>query len=134
MEQKNLQKLFKESTSTPESRLSGDIWNTIHYKNNRMIKIKTFSYTGLSILSLFGSIFSIRSLVEQFIQLGFFDYLSLLFSDSGVIATYWKDYTLTLIDSLPVMSLIFSFFLLFVLFISIQKISYQFKNKLLASY
>jgi hypothetical protein len=55
----------------------------------------------------------------------------LAFSDSGVIATYWKEYTLSLADSLPFASLALSFFLLFILFISIRKVSYQFKNKLL---
>ncbi len=130
MEQ-NLQKLFKQSSYTPESRLSGDIWSVIEYKSNRIAKFKKYSYMFLSVLSLSGSVFSIKSLIEQFTKLGFFDYLSLVFSDSGVIATYWKEYTLTLVNSLPVISIMISLFLLFVLFISIQKMSHQFKSKLL---
>lgn len=132
MEQ-NLQKLFKEASYQPESRLSSDVWSSIEYKSAQITKWKTFGYLGLSILSLSGSVFSIKSLIEQAIQLGFFNYFSLAFSDSGAIATYWKEYTLSLADSLPVVSLALSFFLLFILFISIRNISYQFKNKLLAS-
>ena len=129
--EQNLQKLFKQSSYRPESRLSDDIWSVIESKNTHITKWKTFGYIGLSVLSLSGSVFSIKSLIEQFIRLGFFDYFSLAFSDSGIIATYWKEYTLTLIDSLPIASLILSFLLLFILFISIQRASYQFKNKLL---
>jgi len=129
--EQNLQKLFKQSSYHPESRLSDDIWNVIESKNTHITRLKKFGYMSLGILSLSGSIFSIKGLIEQFTKLGFFDYLSLVFSDSGVIATYWKEYILTLVDSLPVMSLVLSFFLLFVLFISIERVSYQFKNKLL---
>jgi hypothetical protein len=129
--EQNLQKLFKNATYRPESQLSGDIWGVIKSRSTRITKIKKFSYLILSLLSLSGSIFSIKILIEQFTKLGFFRYLSLAFSDSGVIATYWKEYILSLADSLPVASLILSFFLLFILFISIRKVSYQFKNKLL---
>ena len=132
MEQ-NLQKLFKNASYLPESRLGDDIWSVIESKNKRITKMKTFGYTFLCVLSLFGSVFSIKSLIEQFTKLGFFEYLSLAFSDSGVLATYWKEYTLTLVNSLPLFSLVLSFSLLFVLFISIQRASYQFKSRLLIS-
>jgi hypothetical protein len=129
--EENLQKIFKKASFRPESRLSGDIWSLIESKNTQIIKWKTFGYLSLVILSLSGSVLSIKSLIEELSNLGFYDYLSLAFSDSGVIATYWKEYTLSLVDSLPVASLIITFFLIFILFISIQRISYQFKNKLL---
>ena len=130
MEQ-NLQNLFKKAIYQPESRLPGDIFSLIELKKAKITKIKKFGYLGLSILSLSGSVFSIWGLIEQSTQLGFFKYLSLAFSDGGIIATYWKEYTLSLVDSLPVASLGMSLFLLFVLFISIRGISYQFKNKIL---
>jgi len=131
--EQNLQKLFKNASYLPESRLGDDIWSVIESKNKRITKMKTFGYTFLCVLSLFGSVFSIKSLIEQFTKLGFFEYLSLAFSDSGVLATYWKEYTLTLVNSLPLFSLVLSFSLLFVLFISIQRASYQFKSRLLIS-
>ncbi len=130
MEQ-NIRKLFKQASYKPDSRLSDNIWNLIETRNIRIAKIKKFSYMSLSILSLSGSVLSIKSLIEQSIKLGFFDYLSLAFSDSGVIAAYWKEYTLSLADSLPITSLALSIFLLLVLVISIRNVSYQFKNRLL---
>lgn len=132
MEQ-NLQKLFKNAIIHGERRLSDDILRVIEYKNSQIIKWKRFGYLSISVLSLFGSVISIKELVTEFSQLGFYNYLSLAFSDSGIIAMYWKEYTLSLVDSLPVASLMISFFLLFVLFVSIRRVSYQFKNKLLVA-
>lgn len=131
--EKNLQKLFKQSLYQPESRLSDDIWRVIENKNIKISKYKKFGYLGVSILSLSGSVFSIKTLIEQSSRFGFYDYLSLAFSDGGVIATYWKEYILTLANSLPVVSAILSFALLFVLFVSIRRASFLFKNKLLVA-
>lgn len=130
MEQ-NLQKLFKSVKYHPESRLSVDIWNLIESKDKKIIKMKIVGYFSISLLSLFGSIFSIKNLISESIRLGFYEYFSLIFSDSGFIAKYWKEYTLSLVDSLPILSLVLSFFLLFILSISVRRISFQFKNKLL---
>jgi hypothetical protein len=129
--EQNLQKLFKDAKYQPERRLSHDILSVIEYKNTQITRWKKFGYLCVGILSLSGSVLSIRSLIVESLRLGFYDYLSLAFSDSGVIATYWKEYTLSLVDSLPIASLVLSFLLLFVLFISIRRVSYQFKHKLL---
>ena len=125
-----IKKLFKNSIYLPESRLSDDIWAVVKAKNAKTLRVKKLGYFSLGVLSLSGSIFSIKMLIEQFIQLGFFKYLSLIFSDGGIIATYWKEYTLSLIDSLPIASLAVFLFFLFMLVISINEISYQYKNKL----
>jgi len=129
--EQNLQKLFKQASFQPESRLSGDILLSIEVKSSRIAKWKTIGYMSVSVLSLSLSVLSIKSVIEQFTTTGFYNYLSLAFSDSGVIATYWKEYILSLADSLPIMSIILSFSLLFILFISIKKVSHQFRNKLL---
>ena len=122
MEQ-DLHKLFKKAVYHPECRLSDDVCRAILAKRRKMVRWNTFSYLSLGILSLSGSIFSIRDLITQSSQLGFYRYLSLILSDGGVVATYWKEYILTLIDSLPVVSLVLSLALLFALFISVKKIS-----------
>ncbi len=128
--EENLRKVFKQSKIEPESQLPNNIWNVIQSKNSIISKWKTLEYLSLGILSLFGSIFSIRSLIEQFRALGFFDYLSLIYSDVGVIATYWREYVLILADSLPTTSLMISLLLLFLLFNSLRHISYLFNRKL----
>jgi hypothetical protein len=128
--EQNLQKVFKNAMYLPGGRLSGDVFSLIEYKSSHITKWKRFGYLSLSVLSLSGSVLSIKILIEQATRLGFFKYLSLAFSDSGVIALYWKEYVLSLADSLPIASLVVSLFLLFILFISIRRASRQFKSKL----
>ncbi|HWB33793.1 MAG TPA: hypothetical protein VG753_00515 [Candidatus Paceibacterota bacterium] len=43
---------------------------------------------------------------QQFAASGFSTYLSLIFSDSGAAATYWRELGLSLMDSLPSLALI----------------------------
>lgn len=129
MEQ-DLHKLFKKAVYHPECRLSDDVCRAILAKRSKINRRNTFGYVLLGVLSLSGSVFSIKDLITESSRLGFYKYLSLIFSDSSVIATYWKEYILTLIDSLPVMSLVFSFALLFALFISLRKITSGLKNGL----
>lgn len=129
----NLQKSLKQISYRPDCRLSEDIWNEVLRKSNKVAKWKTFIYLCVGALSLSGSIFSVKSLVEQFSRLGFFDYFSLIFSDGGIVATYWKDYTLTLVDSFPIATLGVSLFLLFAMFVSVRKASHFIKGRMLTA-
>ena len=127
MEQ-DLQKLFKQAIYHPESRLSEDIWLTVLEKRKKELKLRAYGYTSLGIFSLLLGGFSISNLVARSIETGFYDYISLAFSDAPRIFNYWHDYSATLINSLPVASLGTSFFLIFTFFVSIRRITYQFKN------
>jgi len=40
------------------------------------------------------------------IESGFIQYFSLIFSDFGVVTTYWQNFSLTLLESIPVISLV----------------------------
>ncbi len=129
----DLSKLMKQAYNQPETGLSTDIWRSIEVKQAKALRVKSFSYGFLGLLSLGGFVFISVSIVKQFSASGFFDYASLAFSDGGLISTYWKEYLLSLSDSLPVASLGAAFFLLFSMFISAKKYVEQFKNKLLVS-
>jgi hypothetical protein len=130
---KNLSQLFKQAYNHPESRLSGDIWRAIQAKEARSLKIQSLFYGFIGILSLGGFVFIAITLKKQFASSGFFEYVSLIFSDSGLIALYWKEYLLSLADSLPVASLGALLFLLVSALISIKKAVQQYKNKLLVA-
>ncbi len=43
-----------------------------------------------------------QELYAEFSQSGFIQFLSLLFSDTGVIALYWQDFLMSLAETLPV--------------------------------
>jgi hypothetical protein len=130
---KNLSQLFKQAYNHPESRLSDDIWRAIQAKEARSLKIQSLFYGFIGILSLGGFVFIAVSLKKQFSSSGFFEYVSLIFSDSGLIALYWKEYLLSLADSLPIASLGSLLFLLGGALISIRKAVYQYRSKLLVA-
>lgn len=127
----NLSKLLKQAINHPETGLSDNIWRVIQIKQARILKIKSTIYGILGILSLGGFVFVVNILRVQFVSSGFFQYLSLVFSDGGLLALYWKEYLLSLSDSIPYASLGVSFFLLFSTLISIKKFVHQYKNQLI---
>lgn len=129
----NLSKLFKQAYSHPETGLSDAIWRGIQLRQAKSLKIQSISYGIVGILSLGGFVFMFFHIKQQFNSSGFFQYASLIFSDSNLFATYWKEYLLSLADSLPVASLGALSFLLFSMLISLRKAFHQFKNKLLVS-
>ena len=129
----DLSKLMKQAYNHPETGLSGDVWRVIEARQSKSLKIKSLSYGFLGILSLGGFVFMSVSIVKQFSSSGFFEYVSLVFSDGNLISVYWKEYLLSLADSLPVASLGVTFFLLFSMLVSIKKYVGQYKNQLLVN-
>ena len=126
----NLSKLFKQAYNHPERGLSDDILCAIQVKQAKSLKIQSIIYGIVGILSLGGFVFMSFYIKQQFNSSGFFQYASLVFSDASLFATYWKEYLLSLADSLPVASLGALSFLLFSMLISLRKSFYQYRNKL----
>ena len=127
----DLKQAFQKASYQPESRLSGDIWRNIQIRENRIHKTKTIAHSSLGLVS-FALLFpAINNLITQFGNQGFYEYVSLAFSDFGIILTYWREFALSLVNSLPLASIALSFFLLFILFNSIRKVTGQFKSELL---
>ena len=61
--------------------------------------------SGLSVLS-FVAFFPLGSaLVNAFSNSSLSQYLSLLFSGDGTLATYWQELTLSIVESLPILSI-----------------------------
>ena len=127
----NLSKLLKQVYNHPKSRLSDDIWCAIQIEQKNHLKRQSLIYSFIGILSLSGFIFMSVYLKNEFSSSGFFEYTSLIFSDGSIISLYWKEYLLSLADSLPVASLVTTSFLLFSVLLSIKKVINQYKSQLL---
>ncbi|KKU78576.1 MAG: hypothetical protein UY04_C0033G0012 [Parcubacteria group bacterium GW2011_GWA2_47_7] len=82
------------------------------------IKFALFSFLGLgagiSLVPL------TSSAVTQAIESGFVDYASLALSDSAVILSYWKEFSITLIESLPILGITMILLALFTLLESVR--------------
>lgn len=64
------------------------------------------------IIFSFGAVISALGLIPAYLALqaslaesGFFQFFSLIFSDSEIIAAYWQNFVLSLLESLPIINL-----------------------------
>lgn len=127
----DLKQAFQKAIYQPESRLSLDILLTIGKRESRIYKIKTWTHSIMGVVSLFLLFPSVKNLMTGLAGQGFYDYASLLVSDFRTVMSFSKEFILSLLNSLPIVSLSVSLFLVFVLFISIQRLVSQFRSKLL---
>ncbi len=127
----DLSKLIKQAYDYPEYKLSDDIWRAIELKQAKRLKVKALVSSSLGIISLVGFIILSISTKAQMDSSGFSHYLSLVFSDGSLITSFWKEYLLSLADSVPLASLGALSFLLFSTLISIRKTVSFYKNQLL---
>ncbi len=133
MNENDLKSLFKQANYYSNVHLSDDIWYVICSKKDRISQIKAWLYVSLNILSFLGLIFIIKDITSQLAQSGFYEYVSLALS-VGNIFIYWKEFMLSVTESLPLMSITLSFLFLFLFFVSMKHIiGYRSKSSLLIS-
>ncbi len=107
---KELDKIFVDSFFlTPPEGLSEKIMVHIHRAEARHKKRR-------AVLSILGCIISLIAIIPAakmawtgFVNSGLPEYFSLLFSDSGMVMTYWQNFFWTLLEALPTTSLIVLF-------------------------
>ena len=129
MNNNNLEKAFKnigdsDSLDFLGSKITSRI-GQIQEKRNKIKVIISRTVGSISFVTLF-PIF-----INTFNQLhssGFWNYFSLLFTDTGVVATYWKEFLLSLADSLPTLQLSLILLLTLSLFVSLRFALKDFKK------
>jgi hypothetical protein len=96
---------------------------TERYRTARFRFVGMGAVAGISALAM---VPAAQYTVTEFYQSGFYQYSSLLLSDGGSIFPYWKEFTLTLAESAPLLGITLSLTLVFVLLGSLQSV---FKNR-----
>lgn len=96
---------FSISSATPSEGLLERIVHTIQERQYRarLWRIRVFAVTAA--LSIVALIPSSVAMMRAFKVSHFGTYISVIFSDGGVLASYWKDIATSLIESLPVISI-----------------------------
>ncbi len=102
---KVLNKVDIGEVSVPH-RLAESIILKIDAKAKQNAKLKTFGLGTVSALSVTASIPIISQIITSFTQSGFYNYLSIIFSDSDVAIVYWKEILISLAESLPVIGIL----------------------------
>jgi len=105
-EYKKLINQLKDIEVTEQVRKRILVW--INMAEKRRLRIRLAIFGTSTIVSFSLSYLAIVYLVGKIQESGFWQYLSLFFSGDGVVYTYWKELTYSLIESLPVVGVIAS--------------------------
>jgi len=110
----------------PKKDLLARIMGRIHSeKRLRSIKQRLVIFGFLLLGSIVALVPVFRQAQAEFAQSGFLEYLSLIFSDAGVIASNWQSYLFALLESLPIISLAW---LLLVVIAFLESLRYFIRN------
>ncbi len=118
--EENLKEAFLKAKLIPEDDLSEKVWQTLVERNKRLARLKLAVFLIIGSISFVSLIPTLKMLVADFSQSGFYEYLSLGFSSNGTITNYWKDFLWLLAESLPTTSILMTFTLIFIFFISLK--------------
>ena len=89
----------------PSSGLHLRIAARIREKIRRAELVRRFVFGSLATASIIAMIPAVQLLAQDFYASNFYRYFSLLFSDGGAVLNAWQEFTMTLAESLPVLSI-----------------------------
>lgn len=104
----------------PSSNLKDRIFCVIKKDNERKSKIN-FAFSVIGFMFSFVAIFpAFIYLGNSFYQSGFGQYFSAIFSDGGIVLTYWKDYLSLMAESAPIFEVSIFLAVIFILLFSFK--------------
>jgi hypothetical protein len=129
-----LKKILTEGGYRPGNELSERIYQVIISRRNRALRIRFWSYASAGVIAFAGLVPAFQKLGSDFASSGFGQYFSLVFSGNGALASSGKELLLSLIDSLPVMSIVLCLVLIFMFLGSLRVAMKNSKSPLRAAY
>ena len=104
----------------PPTKLHIAILAKIGKMERRRAMIFLLASAQIAVLSVIGIVFSIRYVVQSFYESNFYAYFSLLLSDPDIVLIYWKDFALSLADTIPFMEITITLMSVSILLISVK--------------
>ena len=102
---KDYERLFSNLTRLdPPPGLMSAILARIDQKERQTAQVRVVAFSVVSLISIAALVPAINYFAGDFNQSGFSQYFSLLFTDGGTAMIYWKDFALSLLESLPIIS------------------------------
>lgn len=89
----------------PSPELFGRVMDRIHLAERRRIRIRVTFFATMLMASIFVGVDSFRLIQTGLNESGFLAFWSLIFTDTGAMLTYWQNLGMSLLESLPVMSI-----------------------------
>lgn len=96
-------KLF--SIVEPSVNLKNSIINKIKREEIKRTAYKIAISSGISLATIFVTIFSVSNIIKDAYQSGLSEYLSLIFSDGTLLISHWQTYLISITESLPMIQI-----------------------------
>jgi len=123
--EESIKKAFKKAKFESNDELKDNIWHSITLREKKIAYFKIFSFASVSLASLVGLVPMFKILINDFTQSGFYEYLSLAFSNGGLFSSYWKEFAFSLLESLPTISIVLLLIPVFIFFLSLRYLMKQ---------
>lgn len=115
-------KIYNIETETSE--LESHIIQLIKSKSVRRARNKRMIFGTISIFSLVGIVLSVIRAVKYMSESGAYEYISLIFSDTAALV-HWREFAMTLAETIPFVSLTLIFGILAVFAWSLRNVFIQ---------
>jgi hypothetical protein len=113
--------------SEPSPELFIKIMKRIRREERFLAFKKIGALSTILALSLIAFIPAIKMLAQELESSGFIQFASLLFSDFEIVKSYWQSFSLTLLETLPALSLILCLVILLTFLQSVKALSKNIK-------
>jgi len=110
---------FLTEVDPPEG-LSARVLLCIRAEKQRIARIRLYLFGTASAISFVALFPALQYTFYEIANSGFTDYASLLFSDATSLLPYWREFTMSLVETLPVFGLIISLGLVFLMLESLR--------------
>jgi hypothetical protein len=94
------------TTVEPPQGLYAAVMLRIHLAQRRAAQMRAGLFAVVALASGAALVPVLGYTINQLYTSGFYDYLSLIFSDNSLVLTYWREFGLSLIESLPSLALL----------------------------
>ncbi|MBU6431075.1 MAG: hypothetical protein KGJ58_02540 [Patescibacteria group bacterium] len=102
----NYEKLFQTlERFEPSRKLFSLVTARIYLAQRRSARIRLIFGGMMAIASFAAIVSSFQYAIREFYQSGFYEYFSFLLSDSGYVLSSWKEFSVSLAESLPLTSI-----------------------------
>jgi hypothetical protein len=135
MDEKQSNKSTSKRLPNPSADLFVKIMNRIDVERRRISIRRRFTIFSVGLIGSLIALTPVFKMMQKgFVESGFTKFFSLIFSDSAAILSYWHEFILILLESLPVVSIL-AFLAIILVFLGSLKFVIQdakiiFKHKL----
>ncbi len=124
--ERDLTKCFSNAKYETEENLADGIWHDLVKQNNRSARIKLSIFSVIGFSSFIALIPTFLAMSGDLARSGFYNYFSLLFSDTHNMYSYGREFAMAIADALPYFTITIFLSLILVLFLSLRLAVRQF--------